>query len=111
MAFDLIALGLRLRHLGTDALTWADLLTIVQQSDRSTALYRAMNPEDHQWDLATLLLAEIGDALNVANWQRGGGKKRDYPKPYPRPGVEPDSVTYGKGAIPIDEMADFLGWT
>jgi hypothetical protein len=49
--------------------------------------------------------------VRVANWQRGSGKRTDYPKPIPRPGVEPDSKTYGRGAIPIDDMADWLGWT
>ena len=83
---------------------------MVRQGGTDTALYRAMNPEDWQWTLESLLIAEVADSLAVANWQRSDGKKRDYPKPIPRPGVEPDSTTYGKGAIPIDEMADWLGW-
>lgn len=66
------------------------------------------HPEEHEWALDALLLAEVADALRVANWQRGGGKRSDYPKPIPRPGVEPESTTYGKGAIPIDEMEAWL---
>lgn len=69
-----------------------------------------MNPDDWQWTLDNLLLAEIADGVNVGNWQRSGGKKRDYPKPIPRPGVEPAEQQYGKGAIPYDEMAEWLGW-
>lgn len=104
-------LGLRLRNLGTPDFSWGDLLVIIRQGGPDTALYRAMN-DDWQWTLDNLLLAEAADQLAVANWQRGGGKQRDYPKPIPRPGVEPDSKTYGgKGAIPIDEMAEWLGWT
>jgi len=69
-----------------------------------------MHPEEHEWDLSSLLLAEIADAVRVGNWQRGSGKKADYPKPIPRPGVTPTAEKYGKGAIPIDEMTSWLGW-
>lgn len=50
------------------------------------------------------------DALNILVWQHGQRRRADYPKPYPRPGVKPDTTTYGKKPIPIDEMADWLGW-
>lgn len=76
----------------------------------TSALHRALNPEDADWSLTDLLLAEVADAANVANWQRGQGKKRDYPKPIPRPGVTPDQTVIGKGAIPLDQMDEFLGW-
>lgn len=109
--FDLIALGLRLRDVGTDALTWGDVYVIVRQSPRSSALFRAMNPDAHEWTLPALLLAEVADAVRVGNWQRGSAKRAEYPKPIPRPGVTPEEQTYGKGAIPIDEMAEWLGWT
>lgn len=73
---------------------------------------RARTPADERgWDLRAFLIAEVIDALNVANWQRGAGRRSDYPKPYPRPGVKPDSTTYGSQPIPIDEMAEWLGWT
>ena len=112
MAYDLIGLGLRLRDLGTERLSWGDLRVIVQQSPPGSALFRAMNPDDWQWTFEAQLIAEAADQLRVANWQRSGGKKRDYPKPIPRPGVEPDSKTFGgKGALPYDEMADWLGWS
>lgn len=109
IAYDLIRLGLRLRDLGTDRLSWGDLWAIVRNAPRDSALYRALNP-DHEWTLTDLLLAEVADAVRVANWQRGSAKRHEYPKPIPRPGVEPQSATYGKGAIPIDEMAEWLGW-
>jgi hypothetical protein len=109
--FDLIALGLRLRNVGSEDFSWRDLLVVIRQSSPESALFRALNPKDFQWGLSELLLAEIADAANVANWQRGGGKRRDYPKPIPRPGVEPDEQKYGAKPIPIDEMAEWLGWT
>lgn len=109
--YDLIALGLRLRDVGSEALSWGDVYTVLRQSPRSSALFRAMNPDEHEWSLSNLLLGEVADAVRVANWQRGSGKKGDYPKPIPRPGVQKTDETYGKTAIPMDEMAEFLGWT
>lgn len=70
-----------------------------------------MNPKEHTWGLSELLIAEAVDALAVANWQRGAGKRADYPKPIPRPGVRDDTERFGSEAIPIDDMAEFLGWT
>lgn len=86
---------------------------IVKQTTRDlniSALHRAMNPDEWEWGVAELLLAEIADSGHVAAWQRGGGTKKDYPKPIPRPGVQPDSTVIGKGAIPLDQMDEFLGW-
>lgn len=111
IAYDLLRLGLRLRDLGTDRLSWGDLWTVVTQAPADSALYRAMNPGEADWTLSTLLLAEVVDSLRIATWQRGGGKKKDYPKPVPRPGITPDSTTYGKGAVSMDQIADWLGWT
>lgn len=111
MAYDLIGMGLRLRDVGSPEFSWGDLWIVLRQSGRDTALYRAMNPDDHEWTVPALLLAEIADGVNVGNWQRGSGKKRDYPKPIPRPGVVPDAQVYGgkSSALPIDEMAEWLG--
>lgn len=67
-----------------------------------------MNRQDHHWSLMNLLLAEVVDNTRVANWQRGNGRRQDYPKPIPRPGYEPDEKTYGSGALPLDEMAEWL---
>lgn len=72
---------------------------------------RATDPEGHLWGLTEQLLADIADHTHIAAWQRGGGKKKDYPKPIPRPGVEPDEVRYGKKPLPLDRMAEWLGWT
>jgi hypothetical protein len=47
------------------------------------------------WTLDRQLAAAAVDALRVANWQRGSGKKKDRPKPIPRPGVAGPTVTIG----------------
>lgn len=107
--YDCITLGLRLRNVGTDDFTWGDLLAIVQQSPRSSALGRALHPDESVWGMQEQLLALIADYISVGNWQRSQGKKKDYPKPIPRPGVEQDKK-FGADALPMDEMASWLGW-
>lgn len=110
VTYDLLTLGLRLRDLGTDALTWAELLAVARHAPPGSAVRRATDP-DHIWGLPEQLLAGVVDLLAVGNWQRGQMPRRDYPKPIPRPGVEPESTTYGSQPLPMDEMADWLGWS
>jgi len=83
---------------------------IVRHLPRSSALVREIEGEDSPWGLTEQLLAAAVDALNGANWQRGGGKRKDKPKPIPRPGVEKDK-RFGKEAVSMEEMADWLGWS
>lgn len=111
LEYDLIALGLRLEWLGSEALSWRDLWVIVRQSPRSSALMRAMHPESAEWGLSEQLQALLFDALQIANWQRAGGKRGDLPAPLPRPGVEPrERVTKPARSLSMDEMAKRLGW-
>jgi hypothetical protein len=39
------------------------------------------------WTLDRQLAAMAVDALQVSNWQRGSGKRSEYPKPIDRPGA------------------------
>lgn len=109
--YELILLGLRLDWLGTERLSWRDLLVIVRQAKTGGPLDRAERGADALWGIREQLLAGIFDKLAIANWQRGAGKERDRPKPLPRPGVTDETTKqYGKGALPLDEMAAWLGW-
>ncbi|MET7741978.1 hypothetical protein [Streptomyces sp. NPDC005385] len=110
VAYDCICVGLRLRDVGTEDFTWGDLLAIVRQSPRSSALFRSLYPDEAVWAHQEQLLATIADALHVGNWQRGQGNKKDYPKPIPRPGVKPESEKFGKDAVTLDEISSWLGW-
>lgn len=84
---------------------------IVNQAPKTSALFRAMYPDDALWGLEPQLLAAIFDTLQAANWQRQGDNRAPRPKPIPRPGVEPQAKRVGGGdAIPMDEMARRLGW-
>lgn len=106
---DLMAIGARLRHVGTDALTWRELYAVVKHAPFDSALYRVQQGDDAPWGLKEMLLAQIADEIAVSNWIASRGKKSDYPKPIPRPGVGPTKIG-GKGALPMDEMAAWLGW-
>lgn len=52
-----------------------------------------MHGEDMRWGLSEHLIAVAIDVLNMANWQRGGGRRSNRPKPIPRPGVQDPNVT------------------
>lgn len=110
LEYDLISHGLRLRHLGSDLLSWRDLLVIVRQQSNGAALARAMDPEGSAWGLSEQLLAAIADASHVRVWQSGSGKRSDRPKPIPRPGVETGTKkVHRHEVLPAGEMASWLG--
>lgn len=108
--YHLITLGLRLAWLGTSALSWRDLLVIVKQCPRDSGLYHAVSGPDANWGLIEHLLADVFDALQIANWQRIGDPQLPRPKPLPRPGVEPpeDETHFGDASVDIDVMAAWL---
>ena len=70
------------------------------------------------WDLQATLTALLIDEIRVLRWEfervNFKGKTRP-PDPIPRPGVAPaeDKTTFGGGAsvLPLDEMAEWLGWS
>ncbi|MGW4634340.1 DUF5361 domain-containing protein [Nocardia sp. NPDC004415] len=109
--YDLIALGLRLRLLGTDALGWADLRVIVKHLPLDSALLRTMYPEESRWRTAEHLLADVSDSLRWLVWARtdDGRRGRNRPEPIQRPGRQSDRERVGT-ATQLDQMNEFLGW-
>lgn len=105
--YDLISLGLRLDDLGTPALSWRDLLVIVTNLPRTSALARDIVGEDALWGVGEHLLATVVDVLQQGNWQRGQKPHAPRPKPVKRPGAKSETKTYGSDPIPI---ADFDAW-
>ena len=66
-----------------------------------------MNPDDDtSWSVTDYLLALVADNTQFRLWQAAGGKGKK-PKPVPRPG---DTKKYKGDALPVDAMADWLGW-
>lgn len=111
-------MGYKLRWLldGTDRLTWRDLLVIVRHLPLDAAINTYDDDHYGQWSLTNMLLAQAVDALNGANWQRGGGKG-ERPKPVQRPGVEETSyddddtsVFGGDETTTVDDLNSWLGW-
>jgi hypothetical protein len=109
--YDLLVLGRSIDDLGTRRLTWRDLLVICAQAPSTSALARAIHGEAAAWGPLEHIAAAMLDALNGGNWQRGGGKGPK-PKPTRRPGPDrADRQHFGRDPLPVDEMAEWLGWT
>ncbi|MEU3009457.1 DUF5361 domain-containing protein [Nocardia asteroides] len=110
--FDLIALGLRRRMLGTAGLGWAELRVIVKHLPPDSALHRAMYPEASRWQVGEHLLAEVADSLRWLMWARtdDGRRGRNRPEPIARPGIRSDRERVGT-ATELAQMNDFLGWS
>ena len=121
---ELIKVGLRLRWLcdGTDRLNWRDVQVVILEADQGSAIARCELGESAFWSVDTHLLAGVLDALNGANFQRGGGRGKR-PSPVPRPGEKPtaeptqdDSSTlfgdtdgFEMDSVSIEEMNEWLG--
>jgi len=99
--YECIRHGHRLRDYPSRRYNWRDLWVIVRMVPRDSPLARLTHPVETAWDTKDHLLAAAVDALNAANWQRGGGKGRR-PKPIARPG-ETSSQRIGR-PIPLDEL-------
>ncbi len=104
-------IGLRIRDVGSDALTWADLRSFVKYLGPDSAVARELYPDAAPWQLPQLLLADVVDSLRILIWQKtkDGHRNMRRPKPIPRPGVETESVM-GTDVMSLDEADQFLGW-
>lgn len=87
------------------------LADYVEHLPPTAALWRAIDP-DAMWAVSpdALLLAALVDAVQIGNWQRSGDKHARKPEPIPRPGLRPDSESYGSDQMTREETADWLGW-
>ncbi|MEV0356368.1 DUF5361 domain-containing protein [Nocardia sp. NPDC050697] len=108
----MITLGLRLRQLGTDDLSWRDLKVVVQGLPVGSALFRATHPDQHRWQLTEHLLADVADSLRWLVWAKSDDAQhgRGRPQPIRRPGVQDNRERVGT-AVGIDQMNGFLNWS
>jgi hypothetical protein len=60
------------------------------------------------WNLDRQLAASIVDLLAAGNWQRGGAKKKDKPKPVDRPGVNAKKRIGSAGSLKPAELRALL---
>lgn len=74
-------------------------MIVTQQDPATSAVYRALNPDDSPWNMQTFLLAEAVDTLRTLAWfkTKDGQKGRKRPKPIPRPGYRPKVLAKGSG--------------
>ncbi|MBF6296287.1 hypothetical protein IU459_01865 [Nocardia amamiensis] len=107
----MIALGLRLRQLGSEELSWRDLKAIVRLAPVDSALSRAMRPDDYRWQLNEHLLASMADSLRWLVWSKttAAQQNRDRPEPIPRPGLKSTTERIGT-SVGVGELNRFLGW-
>jgi hypothetical protein len=101
----------RLRDVGTEGFDWRDFIVLVRQSERGSALMRAMHPDEHRWGLPEFMFADMIDALNLLVYFKteDARRKRNRPKRYPRPGVKEEGVKQVKGtAVPVGEIRERL---
>lgn len=100
-------MGLRLRDLGSEKLTWSDLKAVTGQAPSSSAFRRSLIGVDHEWTLTNSLIATGVDALRWLVWAKtkDGAKNRNRPKPIPRPGVRKSRGRMKDAvSLPIDEL-------
>lgn len=110
--YDLITAGLRLRWLGTEALSWRDLLVRVRMSSKDSALYRSVHPNpDHTIELE--LLRGIEYHLHFLAWAKteDAEKRRNHPQPYRFPWEAKPRSEYAGDAMTKAELDRRLGWT
>lgn len=88
--------------------TWRDLLVFVQHSPPGSALQRSVGGDESPWTLTNHLIASAADSLRWLVWAKSedAQKRRNMPKPIPRPGV-----SGGRGRmkdaekLPVSEVA------
>lgn len=103
---DLLERGYRLADVGV-RYSWRDLLVMVRrfQAVPTTATSRSIHGE--RWSVTDQLLAAVVDLLQVGNWQRQKSKSAPRPKPLQRPWEKAKTRSFGSGAIPISQFADW----
>lgn len=106
----LVRTGRRLADLGTERLAWRDLFVLLRHAPDDSPVMRARSecghtPAEH---LASLLL----HSQQVANWQRSGGKRMNYPKMIAcLEGETRQTEQIGSARMTLDETAEWLGWS
>ena len=110
--YDLIDAGLRLRWLGTEALTWRDLLVRVRMAPKDSALYRSVHPSaDHTFELELLRRIEANTGWLVWAKTKDAQTGRNQPKPYRFPWEPKPRSEYAGDVMTRAELDRRLGWT
>lgn len=95
-------------------LSWSAMYNFVTHLDEHSALARKISPDAVEWGSITktnYVLADIFDILSSINYnlcQLAGSKNKHKPKPYPRPYNKENKNNFGKGAIPVSDIRNWV---
>ena len=85
---------------------------LVRQAQPDSAIFKALNPE--WWVTPELsMLRSMEHGIRVLAWQKSkdASSGANYPDPiYLTDSERRAGGKYGTNAVPLNEMADFLGW-
>ena len=110
--YDLIDAGLRLRWLGTEALTWRDLFVRVRLSHKGSALYRTLQPHpDHTFEVELLRRIEYHTGWLVWAKTDDAAKGRNRPEVFRFPWEPKPRSEFAGDVMTRAEMDRRLGWT
>lgn len=87
--------------LGSSRLTWHDLRVIVNQSPRTSALYRA---HGGQFSFSEQLQVAAVNVLRLMSWQYSGDSRAPKPELIKLPGVDDPEPTLIGDVMSIEEM-------
>lgn len=105
--------GHSISELGS-TLSWSTMYNFVTHLDEHSALAKQVSPDAVEWGSVTktnFILADIFDILSAINYNIGqlaGSKKSQRPKPYPRPNNKESKNKFGKGAIPVSDIRNWI---
>jgi hypothetical protein len=104
--YELLRVGKRLDDIGTEALSWHELWIVAINAPPKSPLHISIAGDAAFWSIETYIFASILDALNNANWQRGGGKGMR-PTPVKRPQDKQKEQRFGSEPILITEFDEW----
>lgn len=96
------------------ALSWGSLASFIKNLGTDSALARDLDKATGWEDTikTNAILADIYDLLQVINANlvsfASGGKKKPKIKPYPRPGGDKNTKRLGRGALPLDQLREWI---
>ncbi|MFE6863634.1 DUF5361 domain-containing protein [Nocardia sp. NPDC057668] len=76
-----------------------------------SALGRQTHPDQSQWQLTQMLMADMADSLRWLVWSKTeeAQQNRNRPEPIPRPGLKASAERIGS-AVSTAELDNLLGW-
>lgn len=95
-------------------LSWGAFSSFVKNLGYDSALWRSVHPEVEDWGTVlrtNIILSDIYDILASINTNICAGfshKKKSKPKPYPRPWLKAKERRLGKGALPKEELREWI---